>query len=393
MNRSRFSALMLGVITALALAPAARAMDNLDAYLEGVRAKYQLPALAAAVTSKGEIVAAGAVGKRALGLDIPVTINDRFHLGSDTKAMTATIAGTLVDEGRLTWKTKVGEVLGKAVPDMNPKLAAVTLEQLLSHSSGIPTDTPEMIDIYMSPTAFEKNPRDQRIDAINRWKHHAPEVPKGSPFQYANFGYLIAGAMLEQVSGQPWERLVEERIYKPLGLTTAGFGPQATNGRYDAAIGHALGDEGRAKPMPWGPAADVPPVMGPAGSAHMSVLDFARWADWNAGGARRGPPIVKPETLAEIQRPHVRTPPMPHPTPGTPSQGEYGFGWGIVKFDWAKTPLLAHNGSNSMNLAKILVDPKADRAVVVVTNFPGPYAEAATAEVQQHLYEAYAPKP
>lgn len=391
MKFKRMAGAVLALAAYLALSATVRAQESLDSYLEGVRAKYGLPAVAAAVTRDGKIVAAGAVGQRAMGMDIPVTIDDRFHLGSDTKAMTATVAGTLVEEGRIKWTSTVGEVLGKKIEGMNPALAAVTLEQLLSHSSGIPTDTPEMMAIYTDPVAFEKNTTDLRLDAINRWKDNAPRVPDGSPFQYANFGYLIAGAMLEEVSGKPWERLVEERIYAPLGLSTAGFGPQASFGKYDAAIGHSVDDKGIVTPMTWGPAADVPAVMGPAGNAHMSVLDFARWVGWNAGAGKRAPHIVSPETLAEIHRPHVRTPPIKDPKPGTPSEGDYAFGWGVLAFDWSKTPLLAHNGSNGMNLAKALVDTEADFSVVVMTNFPGPQAESAAAEVQRHLYEVFQP--
>lgn len=385
--------LALGIAAALALSAPAGAAENLDAYLEGVRAKYGLPALAAAVTRSGEIIAAGAAGKRAIGIDVPVTVEDRFHLGSDTKAFTATVAGTLVEEGRIRWTSTLGEVLGGKVKDINPKLAAVTLEQLLSHTSGIPSDNDEIIKIYFNAVGFEKTPTALRIDALERWKKNAPEVPKtGSPFQYSNLGYTFAGAMLEEVSGKPWERLVEERIYAPLGLKSAGFGPQATFGKYDAAIGHMLDDKGNATAMAWGPSADIPPVIGPAGIGHMSVLDFARWGDWNAGQGKRGPKIVSPETLAVIHKPHVTTPPFKNPPPGTPSAGDYGFGWGIVKLDWTKTPVLTHNGSNSMNFAKILVDPASDLSVEVVANYPGPKAEEASAEVLKHLYGQFAPK-
>ncbi|MFG1210656.1 serine hydrolase domain-containing protein [Xanthobacter flavus] len=383
----------LGVAAALALSAPVHAAENLDSYLEGVRAKYGLPALAAAVTRSGEIVASGAVGKRAIGLDIPVTVEDRFHLGSDTKAFTATVAGTLVEEGKIKWTSTLGEVLGGKVKDMDPKLAAVTLEQLLSHTSGIPSDTPEIVGIYYNAVGFEMTPTQLRLDALERWKKHAPEVPKtGSPFQYSNLGYTFAGAMLEEVSGKPWERLVEERIYAPLGLKSAGFGPQATFGKYDAPIGHMLDDKGNATPMAWGPSADIPPVVGPAGIGHMSVLDFARWGDWNAGQGKRGPHIVSPETLAVIHKPHVTTPPFKDPPPGTPSTGDYAFGWGVVKLDWTKTPVLTHNGSNSMNFAKILVEPASDMSVEAVTNYPGQKAEAATTEVLKHLYGQFAPK-
>jgi len=389
MKIAPMAALLVGMAASVALSGAARAQESLDGYLEGVRAKFGLPALAAAVTRNGTVIAAGAVGTRVMGMDLPVTLNDRFHIGSDTKAMTATVAGTLVDDGRIQWTSTVGEVLGKKIADMNPALAAVTLEQLLSHSSGIPSDNAEMMGIYMNAVAFEKNTTELRLDAIDRWKHNAPKVPSGSPFMYANFGYLIAGAMLEQAAGKPWERLVAERIYGPLDMKTAGFGPQASFGQYDAAIGHAIDDNGAVTPMTWGPAADVPPVLGPAGNAHMSVLDFARWAGWNAGAGKRAPHIVSEATLADIYRPRVKTPPFKDPPPGTPSAGEYGFGWGMVQFDWAKAPVLTHNGSNSMNFAKALVDTTNDVSVVVMTNFPGQKAELATRDVQQHLYETF----
>lgn len=378
-----------GAVLLLTCLPALAATD-LTSMLEAIRAKYNLPSLAAAVDKNGEIVASGATGTRVVGMDVPVTVDDRYHIGSDTKAMTATIAGTLVDEGLLRWDSTVGEVLGTTIKDMSPGLQAVTLEQLLSHSSGIPTDTDEMMKLYFNVDAFDDNPDKLRLKAIDAWKHNEPKVPEGSPFQYANFGYMIAGAMMEKVSSKPWEQLIQERIFKPLGLKSAGLGPQATYGLYDAPVGHRVNADGSLSPMPWGPAADGPAVIGPAGIAHMSVLDFARWGGWNAmHGA--SPKIVERATLDEIQRPHVTTPKIPHPLPGTPDEGQYGFGWGIVTFDWTGHPVLTHNGSNSMNLAKILVDPETGIAIAAVTNRPGVEADKALNEVTEQLYRAQQP--
>ena len=154
--------------------------QSLDAALEPVRAKHGLPALAAAVVKEGVIVAAGAVGVRVFGADIKVTIDDRFHLGSDTKAMTATLAAMLIEEGKLRWDSTIGEVLGKDVPGINPQLAAVTLEQLLSHSGGIPSDTPEILALYFNTDAFEYNLRALRLRMLDAWKNHAPATPPAS---------------------------------------------------------------------------------------------------------------------------------------------------------------------------------------------------------------------
>lgn len=104
----------------VALSSVARADGTLSDLLEPIRAQYQLPALGAAIVKDGKIVAQGAVGVRVLGMDIPVTQEDRFHLGSDGKAMTATLAGMLIDEGKLRWDSTIGEVLGPVLPDLKP---------------------------------------------------------------------------------------------------------------------------------------------------------------------------------------------------------------------------------------------------------------------------------
>src|SRR4051794_22813049 len=119
---------------------AARAPLSLDATLSPFLARYELPALAAAVVKDGEIIAVGAVGTRKAGADLPVTVNDRFHLGSATKAMTALLAGMLVDEGKLRWNSTVADLFPELVEKMDPGLRRVTLEQLLSHTSGVPAD-------------------------------------------------------------------------------------------------------------------------------------------------------------------------------------------------------------------------------------------------------------
>jgi CubicO group peptidase (beta-lactamase class C family) len=381
----------IAAIAAIVLpAPAAAQTRSVDETLEPVRSKYGLPALAAAVVKDGAIVAAGAVGVRVHGTDIKVTRDDRFHLGSDTKAMTATLAAMLVDDGKLRWDSTIGEVLGADVPGINPKLAAVTLEQLLSHTGGIPSDTAEIAALYFNVDAFDYNLRALRLRILDAWKKNAPQTPPGSAFHYANLGYIIAGAMIEKAADTPWEELIIGRIFAPLGLRTAGLGAQATMGKLDAPVGHKVDDKGAITPMLWGAAADAPPALGPAGIAHMSVLDFAVWAGWNAGLGKRGPPLVSADALARLHRPAIKTGPLPNARPGTPQEGEYALGWGVVKFDWSATPLLTHNGSNGMNLAVILVDVAQDLAVVVVTNFPEQKAVEAARELIERLYREFA---
>ena len=370
--------------TTMSLADSEPPPQPLDAYLETVRSEYDLPALAAAVVEDGELVAAGAVGTRVHGQAIPVTIDDRFHIGSITKAMTATLAGMMVDEGKLRWDSTIGEVLGDDVEGMSPALAAVTLSQLLSHTGGIPGDS-IMRRRYDNTDGFSHNLPELRLLALEAWKEREPRVWDDKPFRYANFGYITAGMMIESVTGQAWEQVIRERLFAPLGLSTAGFGPQATMGLYDAPVGHEL-DDGEAIPVPWGQAADNPPILGPAGTVHMSVLDLATWAAWNAGGGEREPAIVTPDTLNHIHAAKVDVPYSYTPAP----ERYYALGWAITDFVEAGRMQHLHSGSNGLNYALILVDLEADLGVVVATNLPGYRAGAAVQDAVKHLYQAYA---
>ncbi len=116
----------LAIVSTLTFSTAVSADGLLSDQLEPIRAKYGLPALAAAVVKDGKIIASGAVGVRIYGTDIPVTLGDRFHLGSDGKAMTATLAGMMIEEGKLRWNSTIGEVLGPVIPNLKPKFAAIT---------------------------------------------------------------------------------------------------------------------------------------------------------------------------------------------------------------------------------------------------------------------------
>ncbi len=385
------SSLFTLVAIAVAMSPAVRrGEDELGTMLDSIRTRHDLPALAAAVVKDGRIVASGIAGVRVYHASIPALIDDRFHVGSDTKAMTATLIGMLVEQGKLRWNSSIGEVLGPVVPGLKPRFAAITLEQLLSHTSGLPSDNDELVALYTSPEAYDYTLTEYRRRIIATWgAKHEPRGTEKVQFEYSNFGYIIAGAMIEQAADEPWEHLITTRIFEPLGLKSAGLGPQATLGKWDAPVGHAVDGAGRITPRPWGPSADVPLPMGPAGIAHMSVRDFAVWAGWNAGEGKRGPVIVSSETLKRLHRSHV-TMEIADPKPGTPKSGAYALGWGLAKFDWTPKPVLTHNGSNSMNFALILVDAEIDLAITTMTNFPGQTADRAAVETAEQLYRRYA---
>jgi len=223
----------------------------------------------------GKIVAAGAVGTRRAGEEVPVTLHDRFHIGSDTKAMTVLVAAQLVEQGKLRWDLTVAEVFPELAAGVDAGLRSFTLEQLLSHTSGVPGDDDSFDALLLRSFGQEGN-----LDELRHWlgKEWSPR-PLASKARerptYSSLGFVLAGATLERTTGKTWEELVTERVLAPLGLASAGFGPQATPGKVDAPLGHLVVD-GRQKAFLAGPSGDNPLLIGPAGSVHLSILDFAR---------------------------------------------------------------------------------------------------------------------
>lgn len=380
------------IIVLLCIAGVVNAQTSLNAELEPYLAKYELPALAAAVVKDGRIIAAGAVGTRRAGASIPVTLNDRFHLASDTKAMTALLVAMLVEQGKLRWNSTIAEVFPELKEKADAGFLRVTLEQLLSHTSGIPSDNQAIFDLWAKSVFEDGNLDEQRYWIMQEWgKGKQPlESAPGSRFAYANMGYLTAGAMIERTTGKSWDELMVERIFVPLGLTTAGLGQQMSPGKVDAPLSHLIVN-GKIKAFLAGPDADGPPVIGPAGIAHMSVLDFARWAGWNAGEGKRGPRLVSPETMKKLHTPVIGMPMIKDAAPGTPSHGKYGLGWGQLDVEWAPVPLLHHGGSNGKNLAHIWIEPGRDFAMVVVTNISNKRANEAFFALAPALYKKFAP--
>lgn len=317
--------------------PQASAPRDGDAQITAVLATLQdahrIPAIAAAVVRASGLQAAGVVGWRKLGDPTPARATDQWHLGSDTKAMTATLAARLVERGLLRWDTTVGEVL----PETGEAWRGVTLDHLLGHRAG----APENLEWSQIP---------DRVAVAHAMISQGPLDPPGATFRYSNAGYVLAGAMLERRSGRLWEELIAEEVWRPLRITGAGFGGMGTPGQSDQPWGHrppgvVVGN---------GPAADNPPILGPAGTAHMPLADWARFIADQLSGARGESALL---TAASYRHLH-------EPWPG----GDYARGWIVLQRAWAKGDALTHAGSNTMHYAVVWMAPRIDLAVLVCCN-------------------------
>jgi CubicO group peptidase (beta-lactamase class C family) len=372
----------------LLASPCALAQVSLDALLQRQALAANFPALGAAVVVKGQLVAVGTAGTRRTGTQIAVTRNDRFHLGSDTKAMTALLAGMLVEEGKLKWDSTLAQVFPELEKTMDTRLQTITLTQLLSHTSGLPADNAAFGELLLKVTQMEGNLDQQRYSLLKEIAPKPLVAAPGSTFAYSNLGYIVAGAMIERATGQSWEEVIVQRLFVPLGLRTAGLGPTASMGRVDAPLGHRMVD-GKLVAMLSGPEGDNPPILGPAGTAHMSVLDFASWGSWMAGQGKRAPFLVKPETFKKLVTPVAAMPLAATTSTTVAGAAQYALGWAILNMAWAETPLVFHGGSNNANKAYIWVDTQRDATVVIVTNVATPNTEDVMMKLAGQLYTAH----
>jgi CubicO group peptidase (beta-lactamase class C family) len=301
--------------------------------LARILTQHKVPAMAGAIVTSAGLQKMGAAGWRKAGDPTPATVDDQWHLGSDTKAMTATVIARFVERGLLRWDSAVSQVL----PEAGPGWDKVTLDHLLTHRAGIAIE-PNYWDI---PT---------RAAAVLIITARPPATVPGSTYHYSNSGYVLAGAMLERVAGQPWEALIRSELWEPLHMEGCGFGGMGTPGRVDQPWQH----KGTGEVAGNGPQTDNPPVMGPAGTLHMPIKAWASFIADQLKGARGELALLSTPSYKHLQA----------PWPG----GEYALGWIAVQRSWAKGAALTHTGSNTMSTAVVWMAPGVDMAVLVNCN-------------------------
>ena len=308
--------------------------------LGAIRDARNVPALGGLLLQNGEITRKGVAG--------PVDSSDAWHLGSDTKAMTATLAARLVEQNLITWDTTLADGLPSLAADLHDAHKTVTLRQLLGHRGGVVGGG--LADVFLLPQLWgleekmvDQTAADRRLAAAKIILSADPVAAPGVTFLYSNYGYVLAGAMLERAGGDSWEHLMQREVFGPLQMTTAGFGsPPRVRGH--------LKVDGEWVPQ----TRDNPPTLGPAAVVHCSLADWSKFAVAHLGHGPAG--YLTADSLKILHE----------PLPG--DDAKYALGWAVVERD-GRT-LLAHEGSNTMWYAAIVLDPSRDEARLAVCNAP-----------------------
>ena len=348
---------MSPILPLLLVIPAFRAeTETVAQVLERAQKKSEVPGMVAAIVRGDKVTEVAAVGKRKSGDPTPMTTDDLLHLGSNTKSMTATMITTLIEEGKLGWDTTLATVFPHEAESWHADWRAVTLHQLLTHTASLPAN------VNYHPLRGKTTTDRRRAILEEEWLKKAPDPKPGTRFRYSNVGYMLAALMAETVTGKSWEELMRERLFDPLGMKTAGFGPPGTGDKVDQPWGHLLrkGEHVASRQ-------DNAAWLGPAGTVHASIADWSKFAIQHLQGERgetKTKLLLKPETFRKLH---------------TPVKEHYACGWVQKSFPNKKVPYLWHNGSNTFWYAEMWLDPENDLAVLIATNQGG---DAAVQAVQ-----------
>ena len=307
-------------------------VDSFDKYVESARQQWQVPGLSIVVVKDGKVVFEKGYGVRELGKSDPVTNETLFGSMSTTKAMTVACLAMLVDEGKLRWDDKVIKYL----PDFRVGDPYVTNElrvrDLLTHSAGLGN-----ADFLWSWTPTIAN-----AEVLRRMQYANPAYSLRSSFIYQNIMYLVAGTVIERVSGMPWEQFIRERLFTPLGMKNSFPNLSLSKSYVNRSASH-FEVKGKIEVIPEMPADSI----APAGAVWSTADDIGKWVAFMLGdGTANGKVLIKPATFNEILKPQVIVPaPQFYPTVAItkPHWMTYGLGW--FQHDYRGEMVNFHTGS------------------------------------------------
>jgi CubicO group peptidase (beta-lactamase class C family) len=339
-----------------------------------------VPAIAVAEWKNGKMKA-DVAGVRKVGEPALATVDDRWLIGSNTKSMTATLIATFIAEKKLDWNSKLGEVL-KDIP-MKAGYRDATLEQVMQHMGGIPQDmnfTGERVNQIVGTLT---DPQSIRIayakDILSRELIAKP----GERFAYSNAGYALLSVIAERVGKKPFPQLMEERVFKPLGLDSAICGMPGVDDQPSGKgqpSGHFAMQDGPRPGKLGGPLTYM--CQGAGAGVSCSITDLAKYVAWHM----RGYSGEKVPGLSSdlIRRLHT-------PLPRKPGVEQYAAGWVID--DRTDSPMHEHAGSDGTFMAEMAFWPSKKFAAVAITNVGGEQNPSPALQAMLAMYRTDGKKP
>jgi CubicO group peptidase (beta-lactamase class C family) len=369
----RALAIMTGRASALALlfatATTAEAAPpgGFEQRVEQLRRDYGAPGVSIAIVESGKVTLAEGWGVRTIGGSDKVDADTIFATGSTGKAFTVAALAVLVEQGKIKWDDKVIDHM----PDFRMWDSWVTREMtirdLLVHRSGLGLGAGDLL--------FVPNSTLSRKDTVHRLRYIKPATSFRSAYAYDNILYMVAGQLIEEVSGQTWEQFVKQHIYQPLGMnhsTVSDLELQATANRgkpHERSDGPIVG---LGTQQPLDESAALAANAAPAGGLAISANDMTRWLLTQVGHGKI--PGGNNRLFSEANSAEMWTGVTPQPIssrgPGfealTPNFSNYALGWDVQDYRGAK--LIWHGGAVFGSLTAVALLPDRDVGMFIAVN-------------------------
>lgn len=301
------------------------------------------PGAAVAIVSGDRIIFAKGFGVANIETLEPVTADTLFQIGSITKTFTAAGVLMLAEEGKL----KLNNPIGSLANGLSPKLAQVTLHQLLSHTAGLKDE----------PAEFGLQDEAALGQYIRSWKDDYCLFEPDTVFSYSNSGYALAGFVAQGVAAKPYADMMTERLFQPLGMRRTTFRPTVAM-TYRLAVGHR-GRRGEPPTVVRPLANDA--RLWPAGTMYSSVNELARFAiAFLNGGKLEGKQVLSASVITDMQKPRATVP---------SSLEHYGYGLFINNYRGLRQ--VWHEGSMTGYVGALRMIPERQFAVIALTNRDG----------------------
>ena len=343
-------------------APQAQTIDD---QIEQIRQAHEIPQLTYAVITQDSILSLGTSGThKSTDTRNNASLVDYFHLGSNSKAITAFIAATLVQKGLISWDTTYFDLYPEAKKQAKPEYYKATLADFLSHRAGVHAYTNGTERLALPPFSGTKQ---QQRTAFSQFVLTQDPVETKEPYFYSNAGYSIAASMLEKVTNKSWETLVQEILGDELHLNYVIGWPNRN--LEDQPWGHAL-SEGELTPVP--PTFEYNlSLIEPAGDLSMTVFSYIKYIQLNLAGLSGANNVLS----AALYRDLFST---KHP---------YSLGWVVTKK--SKQLQYEHAGSDGTFFSYCLIDTTSHKAYILLANSGTPLAQEGVAQalkvLRQHL--------
>ena len=352
------------VATASAAAPVALDPAQLEAWVEQVRDRFEVPGIAVAVVQDGQVLLERGWGVREIGKPAPVDEHTLFAIASNTKAFTAASLSMLADEGKLSLDDRVVDHLpGFRMSD--PYVTGqMRIRDLLTHRSGLGLGAG---DLLFWPGSDYRNE-----EVVRRLKDVPLKTGFRERYAYDNILYAVATRVIEEVSGQSYAQFLQQRFLDPLGMGGTRFNADALRPGDNVATGHAKADFTTLRPtfpLTWHNAAG-------AGGIYSSVHDMGRWMRAQLAGGTFTDPQGNEQRLFSRERQKemwsllspmpIAEPPVPQLAAARPDFLGYGEGW--ITSSYRGEKLVWHTGGWPGMVSRVTLVPGRNLGVVVLTN-------------------------